>query len=100
MSANSKVALKIREHNSLGVYVENLTKYAVFSYEEIEAKIDEGTKNRSVSATLMNSTSSRAHTIINIIFKQKEVFFLYLSEYRWKKHGKSFSHKPHRSCRK
>ena len=69
VSKSSKLELKIREHNALGVYVENLSKYPVESYEEIEAKIDEGTKNRSVSFTLMNSTSSRAHTIINIIFK-------------------------------
>jgi hypothetical protein len=49
--------------------VDGLSKYPVLSFAEIEAKIDEGTRNRSVSATLMNPTSSRAHTIINIIFK-------------------------------
>lgn len=69
LSVQPKTGLKIREHNTLGVYVEGLSKYPVLSFSEIEAKIDEGTKNRSVSATLMNATSSRAHTIINIIFK-------------------------------
>lgn len=29
-----------------------------------------GTKNRTVAATQMNATSSRAHTVISIEFKQ------------------------------
>lgn len=32
--------------------------------------MEEGTKNRTVAATQMNATSSRAHTIITIEFKQ------------------------------
>lgn len=32
--------------------------------------MEEGYKNRSIGATLMNATSSRAHTIITIEFKQ------------------------------
>jgi hypothetical protein len=32
--------------------------------------MDEGYKNRSIGSTLMNATSSRAHTIITIQFKQ------------------------------
>lgn len=32
--------------------------------------MDEGYTNRSIGATLMNQTSSRAHTIITIEFKQ------------------------------
>ena len=32
--------------------------------------MDEGYKNRSIGSTLMNATSSRAHTIITIEFKQ------------------------------
>lgn len=32
--------------------------------------MDQGTKNRTVAATQMNATSSRAHTIITIQFKQ------------------------------
>ena len=33
--------------------------------------MEEGTKNRTVAATQMNATSSRAHTIITMEFKQK-----------------------------
>lgn len=35
--------------------------------------MEEGYKNRSIGTTLMNATSSRAHTIITIEFKQIEV---------------------------
>lgn len=40
----------------------------------IEKKMDEGYDNRSIGSTLMNKTSSRAHTIITIEFKQVTVF--------------------------
>jgi hypothetical protein len=36
----------------------------------IAKKMDEGQENRSIGSTLMNQTSSRAHTIITIEFKQ------------------------------
>ena len=32
--------------------------------------MDEGYANRSIGSTLMNATSSRAHTVITIEFKQ------------------------------
>ncbi|VDM82542.1 unnamed protein product, partial [Strongylus vulgaris] len=38
--------------------VENLSSSPVNSYKEIEAKIEEGTKNRTIAATNMNATSS------------------------------------------
>ena len=62
--------LKIRESKLFGPYVENLTKYPVTSYEEIANKMTEGNDNRTIGSTLMNATSSRAHTIITIEFKQ------------------------------
>uniref|UniRef100_A0A1I8A2J7 Kinesin-like protein n=1 Tax=Steinernema glaseri TaxID=37863 RepID=A0A1I8A2J7_9BILA len=66
-----KGGLKIRENPKTGFYVEDLTEVPVRSYKEIEAKIDEGTRNRSIAATNMNATSSRAHTIVKIQFNQK-----------------------------
>ncbi|GMS88701.1 hypothetical protein PENTCL1PPCAC_10876, partial [Pristionchus entomophagus] len=66
-----KGGLKIREHPKTGFYVEGLSSAAVSSYKEIEGKINEGTKNRTVAATAMNATSSRAHTIVKIKFNQK-----------------------------
>jgi kinesin family protein 1 len=44
----------------------------VSSYDEIVAKMDEGTLNRTVASTNMNATSSRAHTIVGINFIQKK----------------------------
>ena len=35
--------------------------------------MEEGTRNRTVAATQMNATSSRAHTIVNINFTQKSI---------------------------
>jgi len=65
--------LKVREHQKYGVYVEGLGKHPVDSYESIEAKTDEGNKNRTIGSTMMNASSSRAHTIIQIEFKRVEM---------------------------
>jgi len=62
--------LKVRESKNGAVFVQDLTKKAVDSYDLIAKKMDEGYTNRSIGATLMNQTSSRAHTIITIEFKQ------------------------------
>jgi len=52
-----------------GVYIEGIKKTPVASYDDIEKAMSYGNKNRSIGATLMNATSSRAHTIITIEFK-------------------------------
>jgi len=59
--------LKIRT-SAAGMYVENIREVAVDSYESIEKQMDVGTKNRTVGATQMNATSSRAHTVFTINF--------------------------------
>ena len=50
---------------------EGLKQAAVGTYDGIEAKMEEGTLNRTVASTKMNATSSRAHTIVGITFIQK-----------------------------
>lgn len=62
--------LKVREHKTLGVYVQDLSKHPVDSYEAIDEKMEEGQRHRTIGSTLMNATSSRAHTLITIEFKQ------------------------------
>ena len=47
-----------------------MKKHGVTSFPEIENVMDMGTKNRTVAATQMNATSSRAHTVITIEFRQ------------------------------
>jgi len=46
--------LKVRESRGGQVYVQNLSKHAVDSYEAIAKKMDEGYTSRSIGATLMN----------------------------------------------
>ena len=62
--------LKIRESKVLGIFVDGLSKHPVTSYDEISNKMDDGYNNRTIGSTLMNATSSRAHTIVTIEFKQ------------------------------
>jgi len=65
-----KKGLDIRESQQLGIYIDGVKKRAVDSYAAIEGVMEEGTTNRTVGSTLMNATSSRAHTVISIEFKQ------------------------------
>eukprot|EP00163_Fabomonas_tropica_P030973 TRINITY_DN720_c0_g1_i4.p1 TRINITY_DN720_c0_g1~~TRINITY_DN720_c0_g1_i4.p1 ORF type:complete len:1166 (+),score=530.39 TRINITY_DN720_c0_g1_i4:51-3500(+) len=69
-TSNPPGGLKVRENPKVGVYVDKLTHAAVASYEDIDKRTEEGTKNRTVAATNMNATSSRAHTVITIMFSQ------------------------------
>jgi hypothetical protein len=62
--------LKVRQDKTQGVFVENLTKENCQSYEEINRVLELGNKHRTVAATNMNATSSRAHTILTISFTQ------------------------------
>eukprot|EP00045_Choanoeca_perplexa_P012559 m.137426 g.137426 ORF g.137426 m.137426 type:complete len:975 (+) comp16054_c1_seq5:1658-4582(+) len=68
-----KGGMKVRQHPKKGFYVENLRLVPVSNYPDIEARIEEGTKNRTIAATNMNATSSRAHTIVTVNFTQKTV---------------------------
>lgn len=74
VNKRSKEGLKVREHKIYGIYVEGLSKHPVDTYEAIQSWMDLGNTHRSVAATEMNANSSRAHTIISIEFKQKEIF--------------------------
>ncbi|KAJ8041556.1 Kinesin-like protein KIF28P [Holothuria leucospilota] len=68
---NPKGGLPVRQNPKLGLfYCQGLKNVPVGSYKEIEGKIDEGTANRTVAATQMNATSSRAHTVVTITFNQ------------------------------
>ena len=67
----TKGNLKVREHPSLGPYVEDLAKLVVGTFREIENLMDEGNKARTVAATNMNATSSRSHAVFTLILTQK-----------------------------
>lgn len=70
LNPNSKGNLRVREHPLLGPYVEDLSKLAVTSYDDIYDLMEEGNKARTVAATNMNETSSRSHAVFTIIFTQ------------------------------
>ena len=68
-AANIPGGLKLRQ-SPQGVFIDGLEPVPVINYADIEAKMELGTKNRTVQATKMNATSSRAHTVFTINFQQ------------------------------
>ncbi|THD21139.1 Kinesin protein [Fasciola hepatica] len=63
-------SLPVRQSPSSGFYVEGLKRIPVGSFEEIEQRMEQGTARRTIAATNMNATSSRAHTIVTLTFDQ------------------------------
>lgn len=62
--------LRVREHRTLGPYVEGLSQHPVANYDEILNCIDRGNTLRTTASTNMNDTSSRSHAIFTITFVQ------------------------------
>ncbi|KAG7312378.1 hypothetical protein JYU34_001867 [Plutella xylostella] len=71
LNPKNKGNLRVREHPALGPYVEDLSKLAVTSYQDIYDLIEEGNAARTVAATNMNETSSRSHAVFTIFFTQQ-----------------------------
>ncbi|RCH88049.1 kinesin-like protein Klp8 [Rhizopus azygosporus] len=71
LNPRNKGNLKVREHPVLGPYVQDLSRLAVNSYENIDQLMDEGNKARTVAATNMNETSSRSHAVFTIFVTQR-----------------------------
>mmetsp|Transcript_8216 Transcript_8216/g.5877 ORF Transcript_8216/g.5877 Transcript_8216/m.5877 type:complete len:92 (-) Transcript_8216:2453-2728(-) len=65
-----KNGLLVREHPERGIFVQDCASIPVTSYKEISSAIDTANENRTIGATNMNATSSRAHTVTTIMFKQ------------------------------
>ncbi|XP_022255659.1 osmotic avoidance abnormal protein 3-like [Limulus polyphemus] len=61
-----KKKLELKEHPEKGVYVSGLSLHPVHNVQECELVMEQGWKNRSVGATLMNADSSRSHSIFTI----------------------------------
>lgn len=55
----------------LSIAADGLRTIPVTNFQDIEERIAEGTKNRTIASTNMNATSSRAHTIVAVTFVQK-----------------------------
>jgi hypothetical protein len=63
--------LRIREHPKHGIFVQNLTRVKVTSFEEVLGMIVIGDKNRTVAATQANQHSSRSHAIVTLTIVQR-----------------------------
>lgn len=58
----------MRDNPQTGPYVEDLSRSVITSFKEFENLLGEGNAVRTVAATQMNATSSRAHTVFQIVF--------------------------------
>jgi len=63
LSKNPKNKLELHEKTDSGVYVKDLSYFAVKCVDEINDVLKIGMKNRSMGATNMNATSSRSHSL-------------------------------------
>lgn len=73
LNLKNRENLKVREHPLHGPYVEDLSKLAVKSYDELNSLLLEGNKTRTVASTNMNQSSSRSHAIFSITLTQTEL---------------------------
>ena len=73
--------LRVREHPSLGPYVENLSVAPACVYDEVQALLVSGNRYRHTNSTKLNERSSRSHAIFTITLKQSMFQGGELSEY-------------------
>ncbi|OQR71586.1 osmotic avoidance abnormal protein 3-like [Tropilaelaps mercedesae] len=72
LASDPKKKCDMKEHPEAGVYIPGLSLHTVNSVKECELVMEQGWKNRSVGATLMNADSSRSHSIFTIHVEQME----------------------------
>lgn len=63
LAKNPRNRLDLHEKPDSGVYVRDLSYFAVKSVPEINDVLKIGMKNRSVGSTNMNAVSSRSHSL-------------------------------------
>ena len=67
---SSNKNLSIREDKHKGLYVDNLSEWAVRSPSDIYTLLERGATSREVSNTFMNDVSSRSHAVFMITVEQ------------------------------
>ncbi|XP_067932196.1 kinesin-like protein KIF28P [Watersipora subatra] len=67
--SKEKPSLKVREGKN-GFYADGLIERPVADYQALNSSLAEGDRSRSLAATKMNETSSRAHTMVTIKLRQ------------------------------
>ena len=73
LSKNPKNKLDLHEKPDSGVYVRDLSYFAVKNTQEIQDVMTIGQKNRSVRETNMNAHSSRSHSLFTITVERSEI---------------------------
>ena len=73
LSKNPRNRLDLHEKPDSGVYVRDLSYFAVKSVQEINDVMKIGMKNRSVGSTNMNAVSSRSHSLFQITIERSEI---------------------------
>jgi kinesin family protein 3/17 len=73
LSKNPKNRLELHEKPDSGVYVKDLSYFAVKNVDEIREVMNIGSKNRSVGETNMNEKSSRSHSLFTITVERSEI---------------------------
>jgi len=63
--------LKVKEHPKNGVYIENLTKEYISTFEELLFYIEKADNERVTAETGLNKTSSRSHLLLILEVIQK-----------------------------
>ena len=73
LAKNPKNRLELHEKPDTGVYVKDLSYFAVKNVDEIREVMTIGGKNRSVGETNMNDKSSRSHSLFSITLERSEL---------------------------
>ncbi len=66
LSPDYKRKLELKENPDKGVFVAGLSQHPVHCVNDCQVLMENGWKNRSVGATLMNADSSRSHSLFSI----------------------------------
>jgi hypothetical protein len=73
LSKNPKNSLELHEDPDKGVYVKDLSYFAVKKPGEVLEVMKIGQKNRATSSTNMNSRSSRSHSLFQITVERSDL---------------------------
>lgn len=85
LGVDTKRKLELKESPDSGVYVCNLSMHIVNDVRSCEKIMEDGWKNRSVGATLMNADSSRSHSIFTIYIERIQTDDLELNDVKFGK---------------
>ncbi|KAG5495231.1 hypothetical protein JKF63_02286 [Porcisia hertigi] len=70
---SAETTLRVREHPTLGVYVEGLAEIPATSEQQVLRLMARGNQRRHTASTRMNDTSSRSHAIFTLQLLQKRI---------------------------